>query len=40
MPGRSFTSQVAKVLGADLPEAVKQKILFGTMARVLAEAGR
>ena len=37
MPGRSFTSQLAKVLGTDLSEAAKEKILFGNMARVLAE---
>ncbi len=37
MPGRSFPSQLAKVLGADLSTADKEKILYGNMARVLAE---
>ncbi len=37
MPGRSFTSQLAKVLGADLSAKDKQKILYGNMARVLAQ---
>jgi predicted TIM-barrel fold metal-dependent hydrolase len=35
-PGRSFTSQLAKVLGADLPDATKEKVLYGTTSRVLA----
>jgi hypothetical protein len=37
MPGRSFPSQLAKVLGADLPADAKDKILYGNMARVLAQ---
>jgi len=34
-PGRSFASQLAKVHGADVPDADKQQILSGTMRRVL-----
>ena len=37
MPGRSFTSQLAKVLGADLSAEEKDKILYGNMASVLAQ---
>jgi predicted TIM-barrel fold metal-dependent hydrolase len=37
MPGRSFPSQLAKVLGTSLAAADKEKILYGNMARVLAE---
>lgn len=37
MPGRSFPSQLAKVLGTDLSGADKEKILYGNMARVLAQ---
>ena len=37
MPGRSFTSQLAKVLGTDLSAADKDKILYGNMASVLAQ---
>ena len=37
MPGRSFPSQLAKVLGADLSADDKDKILYKNMARVLAE---
>ena len=36
MPGRSFPSQLAKVLGADLQNEDKEKILYRNMARVLA----
>ena len=36
MPGRSFTSQVAKVHGANLSDTDKQKILYHNMANVLA----
>lgn len=38
MPGRSFTSQLAKVLGTDLSAADKDKILFRNMARVLCKS--
>lgn len=34
-PGRSFSSQLAKVHGANLPAAVKQKILQGNLHRLL-----
>ncbi len=37
MPGRSFPSQLAKVLGTSLVAADKEKILYENMARVLAE---
>ncbi len=37
MPGRSFPSQLAKVLGTDLPETDKEKILYENMADVLAQ---
>ena len=37
MPGRSFPSQLAKVLGADLPAEDKDKILYRNMAAVLAQ---
>ena len=37
MPGRSFPSQLAKVLGADIAVEAKEKILYENMARVLAE---
>ena len=33
--GRSFSSQLAKVLGADLPEPVKEQILSGNLKRLL-----
>ncbi len=33
--GRSFSSQLAKVLGADLPESTKEKILSGNLKRLL-----
>jgi predicted TIM-barrel fold metal-dependent hydrolase len=36
LPGRSITSQLAKVLGARLSGAQKEHILYGNMARVLA----
>ena len=36
MPGRSFPSQLAKVLGTDLSADDKVKILYKNMARVLA----
>ncbi len=35
-PGRSFASQLAKVLGADLPEPSKRLILAGNLQRMLA----
>ena len=38
MPGRSFTSQLAKVLGADLSAEDKDKILYKNMARVLEDS--
>ena len=34
-PGRSFASQLAKVHGADVPDADQQQILSATMRRVL-----
>ncbi|MDE2817623.1 MAG: amidohydrolase family protein [Chloroflexota bacterium] len=37
MPGRSFSSQLAKVLGTDLSAEDKHKILYGNMASVLAQ---
>jgi predicted TIM-barrel fold metal-dependent hydrolase len=36
LPGRSLTSQLAKVLGARLSDAQKEHILYGNMARLLA----
>ena len=36
LPGRSLTSQLAKVLGAQLTETQKEQILHGNMARILA----
>jgi predicted TIM-barrel fold metal-dependent hydrolase len=36
LPGRSLTSQLAKVLGAHLTSAQKEQILYGNMARILA----
>lgn len=33
--GRSFASQLAKVIGADLPDPVKQLILAGNLKRIL-----
>lgn len=39
MPGRSFASQLAKVLGTSLPAADKHKILYENMARVLSDCG-
>ena len=33
--GRSFASQLAKVLGADIPEATKRLILAGNLKRLL-----
>ncbi len=35
VPGRSFGSQLAKVTGADVPEAAKQLILAGNLRRLL-----
>ena len=37
MPGRSFPSQLAKVIGTRLSNKDKEKILYGNMARVLAQ---
>ncbi|UCE47046.1 MAG: amidohydrolase family protein, partial [Phycisphaerales bacterium] len=34
--GRSFASQLAKVLGADVPESAKRLILAGNIKRILA----
>jgi predicted TIM-barrel fold metal-dependent hydrolase len=34
--GRSFASQLAKTLGADIPETAKQLILGGNLRRMLA----
>lgn len=34
-PGRSFASQLAKVLGADIPEAARALILAGNLKRLL-----
>lgn len=36
LPGRSLTSQLAKVTGARLSDAQKEQILYGNMARLLA----
>ncbi|MAG34903.1 MAG: hypothetical protein CL878_01415 [Dehalococcoidia bacterium] len=36
LPGRSLTSQLAKVVGARLSDADKEKILYGNMAGLLA----
>jgi predicted TIM-barrel fold metal-dependent hydrolase len=33
--GRSFASQLAKVLGADIPDSAKQLILAGNLKRIL-----
>lgn len=33
--GRSFASQLAKVLGADLPERARRLILAGNLKRLL-----
>ena len=33
--GRSFSSQIAKVLGADIPESAKELILGGNLRRLL-----
>jgi predicted TIM-barrel fold metal-dependent hydrolase len=33
--GRSFASQVAKVLGADIPDAAKELIFGGNLRRLL-----
>src|SRR5437867_3499953 len=35
VPGRSFASQLAKVQGADIPEAAKRLILGGNLKRLL-----
>ncbi len=35
VPGRSFASQLAKVLGADVPDAAKRLILAGNLKRLL-----
>ena len=35
-PGRSFASQLAKVLGADISQDAKQAILAGNLRRLLA----
>jgi hypothetical protein len=34
-PGRSFASQLAKVLGAEVPEAAKRQILSGNLRGLL-----
>ena len=34
-PGRSFASQLAKVHGAELPEAVKEQIFYANLQRLL-----
>ena len=33
--GRSFASQLAKVMGADVPDAAKRLILAGNLRRLL-----
>jgi len=38
--GRSFASQLAKVLGAEIPDAAKELILGGNLRRLLAPALR
>jgi predicted TIM-barrel fold metal-dependent hydrolase len=35
VPGRSFASQLAKVLGADVPDEAKRLILAGNLQRLL-----
>jgi len=35
VPGRSFGSQLAKVMGADVPEPARQLILSGNLRRLL-----
>src|SRR5258708_39464938 len=35
VPGRSFASQLAKVLGADVPDEAKELILAGNLKRLL-----
>jgi len=35
VPGRSFSSQVAKVLGAEIPDAARKLILAGNLMRLL-----
>jgi predicted TIM-barrel fold metal-dependent hydrolase len=35
VPGRSFASQVAKVLGADIPDSARELILSGNLKRLL-----
>lgn len=37
LPGRALTSQLSKVLGSALSDIDKEKILYGNMARILAE---
>ena len=34
--GRSFASQVAKVLGADIPDSARELVLGGNLRRLLA----
>jgi predicted TIM-barrel fold metal-dependent hydrolase len=36
--GRSFASQLGKVLGADVPDSAKELILGGNLRRLLAPA--
>ena len=33
--GRSFASQIAKVIGADVPDSAKESILGGNLRRLL-----
>ncbi len=40
VPGRSFASQLAKVLGADIPDSAKEAILGGNLRRLLAPVMR
>jgi predicted TIM-barrel fold metal-dependent hydrolase len=35
LPGRSLTSQLAKVQGARISDAAKEQILYGNMRRIL-----
>ncbi|UUO06194.1 amidohydrolase family protein [Blastopirellula sp. J2-11] len=39
-PGRSFSSQLGKVLGADLPDEQKQKILYDNFDRLMQPISR
>jgi hypothetical protein len=38
--GRSFASQLAKVMGADIPDSAKELVLGGNLRRLLTPALR